>query len=227
MELTRRLEEILAGYDRHAPLEEASTIPADWYTDSRVQDLERRTVFSRSWQVAARVEQLQDAGRFVTCELPSGEPIVLVRGSDGVLRGFFNVCRHHAAAVVPAPEGTATNLRCPYHGWTYGLDGALKGTPDFSGVCNFDRSANGLVPVDAGIWEQWVFVRLTPEGPTLDEFIGADLKMRFPSPDVSRLQWMERRSYTVECNRKVFVDNNLDRGYHLPHQHRGHDSVLD
>ena len=114
--MTRRLDEILAAYERHAPLEEASTIPADWYTDSRVLGLERQTVFSRSWQVAARVEQLTEPGRFVTCETPSGEPIVLVRGSDGVLRGFFNVCRHHAAAVVTAPEGSATNLRCPYHG---------------------------------------------------------------------------------------------------------------
>jgi choline monooxygenase len=227
MNVTRRLEDILAAYERDAPLEEASTIPADWYTDPRVLDLERRTVFSRSWQVAARVEQLADAGRFVTCELPSGEPIVLVRGTDGVLRGFFNVCRHHAAAVVAAPEGTAANLRCPYHGWTYGLDGALKGTPDFSGVCNFDRSANGLVPVDTGLWEQWVFVRLTPEGPTLDEFIGADVSARFPSADVSRLRWMERRSYTVDCNWKVFVDNYLDGGYHVPHLHKGLDSVLD
>ena len=162
--MTRRLEDILAAYQRHTPLEEASTIPSDWYTDSRVLDLERQTVFSGSWQVAARVEQLRETGRFVTCEMPSGEPIVLVRGTDGVLRGFFNVCRHHAAAVVSTPEGTAANLRCPYHGWTYGLDGALKGTPDFAGVCNFDRSANGLVPVETGVWEQWVFVRLTPEG---------------------------------------------------------------
>src|SRR5688572_8699563 len=218
--MTRRLEDILAAYQRHTPLEEASTIPSDWYTDSRVLDLERQTVFSGSWQVAARVEQLQETGRFVTCEMPSGEPIVLVRGTDGVLRGFFNVCRHHAAAVVSAPEGTAANLRCPYHGWTYGLDGALKGTPDFAGVCGFDRAANGLVPVDVAEWEGWVLVRVERDGPSLPEFLGADLMAQLRALRLDRLAWVERRVYRLACNWKVFVDNYLDGGYHVPHLHK-------
>jgi choline monooxygenase len=226
--MNRRLEDVLADYRRGAPLEEAFTIPSDWYTDARVLELERRTVFSHSWQLVARAEQLRDPGRFVSCETASGEPIVVVRGSDGVLRGFFNVCRHHAAAVVSAPEGTATNLRCPYHGWTYSLEGALKGTPDFSGVCSFDRSANGLVAVDTAEWERWVFVRVAPDGLSASDFFGGEqTKNRFPSTDVARLQWMEQRSYTVDCNWKVFVDNYLDGGYHVPHLHKGLNSVLD
>src|SRR5262245_23318154 len=152
--MPRALTDILADYRRDAPLSEASTIPATWYTDSRVLELERQTVFAQSWQVAARSEQLERPGQFVTCETAAGEPIVLVRGNDDTLRGFFNVCRHHAAAVVTEAEGSTGHLRCPYHGWTYGLDGALKGTPDFSGVCNFDRSANGLAPVEIVVWEK-------------------------------------------------------------------------
>ena len=135
----RSLADIIAGYQRNASLAEASTIPAEWYTDPRVLDLERRTVFSRAWQAAGRIDQLQRPGQYVACETAAGEPIVLVRGSDEELRGFFNVCRHHAAAVATAPEGSATHLRCPYHGWTYSLEGELKGTPDFAGVCDFDR----------------------------------------------------------------------------------------
>ena len=158
--MPRPLADIIASYRRNASLTEASTIPAEWYTDLRVLELERRTVFSRAWQVAGRVDQLQRPGQYVACETAAGEPIVLVRGSDDVLRGFFNVCRHHAAAVVTAPEGSAAHLRCPYHGWTYSLEGELKGTPDFAGVCDFDRSANGLVPVEIDVWEKWVFVRL-------------------------------------------------------------------
>ena len=77
----------------------------------------------------------------------AGEPLVIVRGSDGQLRAFYNVCRHHAAAVVTEEQGTASIFRCPYHGWSYGLDGSLKGAPEFEGVCGFDRSQNGLVPV--------------------------------------------------------------------------------
>jgi choline monooxygenase len=225
--MARALVDIVREYQRDLPLSEASTIPSDWYTDGRVLDLEQRTVFSRAWLVAGRVDQLARPGQYVTLDTPSGEPVVLVRGTDNVVRAFFNVCRHHAAAVMSEPEGSATHLRCPYHGWTYGLDGTLKGTPDFAGVCNFDRSANGLVPIEVGAWQQWMFVKLAPDGPTLDEFIGAGLKARLTSTEVGNLHWMERRSYTVECNWKVFVDNYLDGGYHVPHLHKGLDSVLD
>ena len=224
---TPSLAEVIAAYQRDAPLAEASTIPASWYTDPRVLNLEQTTVFSSAWQVAGRIEQLQRPGQYVTCDTAAGEPIVLVRGNDNVLRGFFNVCRHHAAAVVTTPEGSANHLRCPYHGWTYSLEGELKGTPDFAGVCNFDRSANGLVPVEIGVWEKWVFARVASPGTPFDDFIGSDLKDRFPSHGVSGLQWMERRSYSVDCNWKVFVDNYLDGGYHVPHLHKGLDSVLD
>jgi choline monooxygenase len=222
----RPLAALIADYRREAPLHEASTIPAGWYTDPRVLELERQTVFSRGWQLAGRVEQLQRAGQFVTCETAAGEPIVVVRGRDDVLRGFFNVCRHHAAAVVGTEEGSAVHLRCPYHGWTYSLDGALKGTPDFAGVCDFDRTAHGLLPVEIVVWEKWVFVRTAPvDAPR--ELPEPALETIFPSHVVAGLRWMERRSYTVDCNWKVFVDNYLDGGYHVPHLHKGLDSVLD
>jgi len=189
--------------------------------------LERQTVFASAWQPAARVEQLERPGQFVTSETAGGEPIVLVRGNDDVLRGFFNVCRHHAAAVVATAEGSASHLRCPYHGWTYALDGALKGTPEFTGVCNFDRSTHGLVPVDLVVWEKWVFVRTAPSGGAPFAFPEPALTQVYPSPASSGLQWLERRAYTVDCNWKVFVDNYLDGGYHVPHLHKGLDSVLD
>ncbi len=224
--MRRPIADIIASYRRNASLADASTIPAEWYTDPRVLDLERRTVFSRAWQVAGRVDQLRRPGQYVACDTAAGEPIVLVRGSDEELRGFFNVCRHHAAAVATSPEGSAAHLRCPYHGWTYSLEGELKGTPDFAGVCDFDRSSNGLVPVSTDVWEQWVFVRLEREGLSLARFLGQDLTSRF-SAHVGGLQWMERRSYSVDCNWKVFVDNYLDGGYHVPHLHKGLDSVLD
>ena len=225
--MLRGLGEIIAAYDPDLPLERASTIPAEWYIDARVLDLERQTVFTRSWQVAARLDQVQDAGSYVTCELPAGEPIVVVRGADLVLRAFFNVCRHHAAAVVSEPSGHARVLRCPYHGWTYGLDGELKGTPDFAGVCDFDRAGSGLVPIDVDTWQGWVFVRVDREGPSLPEFLGDDLIAQVRELTLDRLSWLERRVYRLSCNWKVFVDNYLDGGYHVPHLHKGLDSVLD
>ena len=220
------LEQLVDAYDPAAPLERASTIPASWYLDEGLFDLERRSVFTRSWLMAGRAGQLLQRGEFISATTPADEPIVVVRGDDGVLRAFFNVCRHHAAAVVTEPAGVASTFRCPYHGWTYGLDGALKGTPDFSGVCDFDRSANGLVPMPSGIWESWIFVAADP-ATRLETFIGADLAARTMPLGLAGMHWVERRRYVLDCNWKVFVDNYLDGGYHVPHLHKGLNTVLD
>jgi choline monooxygenase len=220
------VNQIVEDYNPNAPLAEASTPPSSWYTDPRFIELERWTVFTRSWQMVGRAEQIREPGQYITCDL-AGEPILVVRGNDGVLRGFFNVCRHHAAAVMTEPHGRAEHLRCPYHGWTYNLEGALAVAPEFGGVCNFDKSTNGLVPVQTAIWQDWVFVKLLSNGPSLEDFLGDKLIADFERLNLERLHWFERRSYTVNCNWKVFVDNYLDGGYHVPHIHGALNSVLD
>jgi choline monooxygenase len=212
-----RLADIIQSYDPKAPLAEASTIPAQWYLDPDVAELERRTVFACSWQVAARLEEVERPGQYVALEA-AGEPLVLIRGGDNVLRAFFNVCRHHAAAVVTKPSGEAAQLRCPYHGWTYSLEGALKSAPDLGSIRNFDRQTMGLVPVDTAVWKRWVLVRVSAGGAPAVEIANLD---------VSSFHWFERRTYTLRCNWKVFIDNYLDGGYHVPHLHKGLDRVLD
>jgi choline monooxygenase len=220
------VRKFVKAYDPQTCLSEGSTPPVAWYTDPRILELEQRTVFSRSWQLAGRSDQVRSPGQYLTCDI-AGEPILVIRGNESVLRGFFNVCRHHAATVITKPEGKAENLRCPYHGWTYDLTGALIHTPEFAGVTNFDRSANGLVPVQVAEWHNWIFARLEPTGPSLQEFLGSDLIERLEPLNLNRLNWFERRSYTLNCNWKVFVDNYLDGGYHVPHIHSGLNSVLD
>jgi choline monooxygenase len=224
--MNSKLKEIVDRYDPKLPLDHASTIPSSWYTDKDFYKLELETVFSRSWQLAARSDQVSEPGSYVTSDI-AGEPVVIVRGNDHVLRGFFNVCRHHAAAVMTEPEGKATQLRCPYHGWTYSLEGELKGTPDFSSVCNFDRASNGLVPLELAEWENWVFVKLDKRPISLIDFFGEDLVAEIGRLQLSGLHWFERRHYSFDCNWKVFVDNYLDGGYHVPYLHKGLDSVLD
>ena len=239
------LESIINSYDPSAPLERASTIPAPWYTDERVFELEQRTVFSQSWQVAARVDQLQKSGDYVTTDI-GDEPVVVVRGSDDQIRAFFNVCRHHAAAVMIEPHGNSPQMRCPYHGWTYSLEGELKGTPDFIGVCDFDRAGNGLIPVEVVVWQNWILVRTGGgqdggQRPPLNISGGLEAGVaRRPSQNeaietgsaphlvneigalgLGNLHWFERRKYIIDCNWKVFVDNYLDGGYHVPHLHKG------
>src|SRR5256885_6606219 len=175
----KSIDQILATYDDKASLSEAFTIPAPWYVDHRIAELEQRAVFSKAWQVIGRVDQVEKPGQFVTATV-AGEPLVAVRGNDGTLRAFYNVCRHHAAAVVTEKCGQASILHCPYHGWNYGLDGALKGMPEFDGVKNFERKDNGLVPVRVDVWETLVFVNLDPASESLQTFLGGLIKSAAP-----------------------------------------------
>jgi len=219
------VEQILTSYDDKAPLSEALTIPAPWYVDPRIAALESLTVFSKTWQMIGRAEQVANPGQFVTA-MVAGEPIVAVRSTDGQLRAFYNVCRHHAAKVVTEPCGSASILHCPYHGWNYGLDGSLKGMPEFEGVKNFERKDNGLVPVKVETWEAFVFVNLDPHAEPLHNFLGGMVRRCAPL-GLSKLHYFDRRVYDIACNWKVFVDNYLDGGYHVPHLHKGLSSVLD
>src|SRR6185295_19290905 len=172
--MTSSLKQIIDSYNPDTSLDRAYTIPASWYVNEDLYDLELRTVFTDNWHLAGRRDQLEKPGQYVTTDVGT-EPIVAVRDSDDVLHAFFNVCRHHAAAVMTEPEGSAPHLRCPYHGWTYSLAGELKGTPDFAGVCEFEREKNGLVPVRVTEWENWAFVNLSPTPNPLDEFLGTNL----------------------------------------------------
>jgi choline monooxygenase len=218
------LKEVISGFEPGKPLGQASTIPGPWYTDGRVAELERETVFSRTWQMVGRVEQVAEPGQYITAEV-AGEPVLVVRGQDNQLRGFFNVCRHHAAAVMTEPCGTATRLQCPYHGWTYGLDGSLKGVPDFEGVENFDRKKNGLVHLSVDVWEKFVFIHLDPNPPLLAEYL-ANMVEQFQPLHLNQLHFAGRREFIIKCNWKVFVDNYLDGGYHVPYLHKGLNSIL-
>jgi choline monooxygenase len=224
--MERSLREILNLYNPHDRLAEASTIPAPWYFDPRISELEQSSVFSGSWQVVGRLDQVRDVGQFFTTEL-AGEPLVVVRAEDGFLHTFFNVCRHHAATVVTEPQGLAKQFRCPYHGWTYGIDGALKGTVEFEGVCDFDRSKNGLVPIRVDTWENFVFVNLDGRAASLGHFLGVVPDLVSPLELSKKLHFFGRRVYTLNCNWKVYVDNYLDGGYHVPHAHKGLSSVIE
>lgn len=223
--MEKSLHEILSSYDDSAPLSEAYTIPAPWYTDARIADLEKENLFARTWQAVARTDQLEPTGAYVTA-IVAGEPIVVVRGTDSKLRAFYNVCRHHAMIVMNEPCGRAQHLRCPYHGWTYSLEGELRGVTDFDGVCHFDRAQNGLVQLRVDTWENFVFVNLASNAAPLRDFLGPLVGLAQPL-GFGKLNFVERRSYTIECNWKVYVDNFLDGGYHVPHMHKGLNSVLD
>jgi len=224
--MQRTVHDLLNLYNPSDPLERAFTIPAPWYRDPRIEELERASVFSATWQVVGRLNQVCEKGQFFTADV-AGEPIVVVRGDDAQLRAFYNVCRHHAAAVVPEAAGCAKQFRCPYHGWTYGIDGTLKGMVEFDGVCNFARADNGLVPIRVDVWENFVFLNLDGRAAPLHTFLSAVPDIVAPLELTKKLHYFDRRIYPLNCNWKVYVDNYLDGGYHVPHAHKGLSSVIE
>jgi choline monooxygenase len=224
--IERSVRDVLNLYNPADSLEKAFTIPAPWYFDTRIAQLERESVFAANWQVVGRVDQVRQPGQFFTIDV-NQEPLLIVRSDDGKLRGLYNVCRHHAAAVEPQAAGCARQFRCPYHGWTYGNDGALKGMVEFEGVCNFERKDNGLVPVRVDTWENFVLVNLDGKAAPLNEFLGKVPSIVSPLNLKDKLHYFDRRIYTLNCNWKVYVDNYLDGGYHVPHAHKGLSSVVE
>ena len=177
--------------------------------------------------MVGRLDQVKERGQFFTIDV-NREPLVIVRSDDGNLRAFFNVCRHHAAAVVSEESGCAKQFRCPYHGWTYGNDGVLKGMVEFEGVCNFERADNGLVPVRVDVSrENFIFVNLDGKAVPLREFLGKVPEIVEPLQLTEKLHYFDRPIYTLNCNWKVYVDNYLDGGYHVPHAHKGLSSVVE
>jgi choline monooxygenase len=122
--------------------------------------------------------------------------------------------------------GKADRLRCPYHGWTYGLDGALKTVTELEGVASFDRGAMGLVPVRVATWHQLVFVCLDSKAPSLEDWLGERCRTEVAALGIDKLRFAGRREWEIACNWKVFVDNYLDGGYHVPFLHKGLNSIL-
>jgi choline monooxygenase len=223
--VTNTLRSKLATFDPSRSLERAHTIPSSWYHDPDIHDAERRAVFGNTWQAAGRVDQVAAPGGFFTADL-AGEPILVVRDEAGVLRAFYNVCRHRAARVVAEAEGQMKKLRCRYHGWTYDLAGRLRGTPEFDGVADFCREDNGLPQVAVATWGPLVWVHLGLSPPALGEFL-APLPERTDDLNLEALRFVQRREYRLACNWKVFVDNFLDGGYHVNTVHPRLAGVLD
>jgi len=195
----------------------ASTLPAPAYYSQDTFEEEKAKIFSSTWQLAGHVCQVAQPGDYFTFDL-IGEPLLIARGDDGILRGFYNVCRHRAGH--PASGcGNRKLFRCGYHGWTYRLDGALLVTPEFDGVQDFDPLEFGLAPVRTEEWFNLIFVNLDPEAPPLSESLG-ELSAQAGKFDFASMTFSERRTYEMKCNWKTYIDNYLE-GYHLPSVHPG------
>jgi choline monooxygenase len=205
------------NYSFDSRIAHASTIPAEWYTSPEFYGLEQVRVFRATWQLAGRPSQARLPGQYFTLDI-AGEPIVIVRGADNVLRALSNVCRHRAGPVASG-SGNRSSFRCGYHGWTYGLDGKLAGCPEFDGVADFDRAGSGLPEFRAESQGGFVFVNIDSVPLPLETYLQGLIALPQCEPVV-------HREWDMHCNWKVYVDNYLE-GYHIPVVHPVLNSELD
>ena len=199
----------------HVPVERAFTIPANWYTDPIFEELDRRSVFETCWQYAGHLSELQAPGDVLRLKVGS-KPILVVRDSDASIKAFHDVCRHRGGPLRATRSGTCV-LQCAYHGWTYQLDGSLRGMPRFDRTELFDKKDFGLVPVEVSVWESMVFVRTKPGGVDLADLMSG-IRERIAPIDIKGFSHHKTIVYEVASNWKVYVDNFLE-GYHVPFVH--------
>jgi len=205
------------------PIERAETIPSSWYNHSEIFEFEKEAIFARHWQLACHVSQVRDPGDMATLEV-AGNPLLVVRDKDGNLRAFYNVCRHRGGPLA-VKKGTTSVLQCQYHGWTYLLDGSLRGIPQWDRVELFDKKDFGLKPVALECWQGLVFVSLEEGSLNLEEQLNG-ISNRIDPIDLSVFEYHSTASYQIRCNWKVYVDNYLE-GYHIPIVHPELAKLLD
>ncbi len=208
-----------------ATIADNRTIPWDWYVDPSVGRLEQELIFRRTWQYAGHADALAEPGSFVASR--AGDvPVLLVRGHDNEIRGFVNVCRHRGYLLCDG-DGKRETLQCPYHAWTYDLDGSLRNAPRADSEPGFDRESLGLVPVALDTWGPFVFVNPDLDCSPLAEHLG-DLPQIVADGgvDVDALVFCRRADGDYEANWKVCVENFLEC-YHCAIAHPSFSRAID
>ena len=208
------------------PAATATALAARFYVDASMPGIDRHAVFDRAWQLVAHVSQLRGAGDHAVAGL-AGLPVLAVRGADGAIRVFHNVCRHRAGPIAQCDGLGAKALRCRYHGWTYTLEGQLRSAPEMQGAQDFDVASIRLPQLAVRVWRGLVFAAVDEaSAPAFDEFVvGIDARLG-AARALEHYGNHHRASYDIACNWKVYVDNYLE-GYHVPHVHPGLNKLLD
>lgn len=195
-----------------APLA-AKTLDAKWYVDSGVFSAEQEKIFLRNWVAVGRSSQVAQPGDFFTAEI-AGESLIVTRDKAAELHAFYNVCRHRGTRLCTQPDGTFnSSIQCPYHAWTYGLDGALTAARNMDGTPGFDRSEYPLRRAHLAEFDGFLFAALHPAQP-FETFI-APLRGRFKAWTAGDLRVGKRIDYMLECNWKL-VFQNYSECYHCP-----------
>ncbi|MBV7395737.1 aromatic ring-hydroxylating oxygenase subunit alpha [Mameliella sediminis] len=219
----QQFDDISKGY--HKDPSSSLSLRAEAYTDQLWHDVDVKEIIGKTWQWVCHVEKLRTPGSYVTIDV-AGQPIAVVRDRDGVLRAFYNVCKHRAHELLSG-EGETSRIMCPYHAWVYKLDGQLIRAPHTETLSNFETKEICLDTVQVEEFCGFIYVNLDPAAASLAELSG-DLatEIKHWAPDIEDLTFAHRLTYDIKSNWKNVVDNFLEC-YHCPTAHKDFCELVD
>ena len=197
-----------------SPTGGAQTLPQRYLISQELLAKEKERIFSAQWLCVGHQSRIPNAGDYFTQEVV-GESLIILRDRAGDLRGFYNVCRHRGTRLCEASSGQGREtIRCPYHGWTYSLDGRLIGAPHMEETAGFDKAHYSLHAVGLELWEGFIFVNLAKE-PSPLQTVFAPLRGKFAHWNLPKLRSARRIEYDVRANWKLIFEN-YSECYHCP-----------
>ncbi len=192
------------------------TLPQRYFVSSEIFADEREKIFSAQWILVGHQSQIGKAGDYLVQEV-AGESLIIARDKSGEVRGFYNVCRHRGTRLCEDKDGHLSAIQCPYHAWTYALDGRLIGAPHMDDVPGFEKANYSLHAVNLAVWEGFIFVNLAHSPPPLEEAF-APLSGKFSHSNLRQLRSAKRIDYDVQANWKLIFEN-YSECYHCPGVH--------
>lgn len=199
------------------PFNQARAMPKSVYTSPDFAEAERQHIFAMDWLCAGRAEALPNPGDYLTMQI-AGEPVIILRDREGTLRGMSNVCRHRMSTLLEG-RGTVRSIVCPYHAWTYNLDGTLRGAPAMGLNESFCRDQIALPAIRVSVWLGWILVTLNPDAPDPAEQL-REVEALVGYLDMSSYRESFREEFRWATNWKVLAENFME-SYHLPVCHAG------
>lgn len=200
------------------PLEDAEGLPRWCFTSTEFYDREVERLFMRTWIFVGREDEVAKSGDYMTVDI-ADEPIIIMRDEKGTLRALGNTCQHRGAQLLAGNGNCGRSFSCPYHAWTYGIDGSLIGAPAMNKTRDFNRDKYGLPEIRLEIWDGFMFINFDPDSISLMEYLG-DLPGQFASYSFSNMKVARRIEYELDCNWKIYAENSTEI-YHTAAVHAG------
>ena len=198
------------------PLLEAETLPVWCYTSPAFYRREVERIWRKVWNFLGSADHIPNPGDYFTVSF-AGTPLIIMRDQDGSVRSFVNSCRHRGSELLEG-DGNCKLIVCPYHSWTYELNGRLRGAPEMEKTVGFDKDENGLVPIRTEVWGGFIFVCFDNSAPPLKNFLG-ELPDKLLPYRLEDMALVRRKTYDIACNWKLFVENAKE-SYHIATVHR-------